>query len=94
VESLISPRLDFTAAVTANGNGGFTGILDANNVGSLSTGTGITGTYTVGASGRGPLTFSSGLGGQNLAVYVVNNTQALFIDVDTTVVAVGQFQHQ
>jgi hypothetical protein len=92
--NLTGPGLDFTAAVNANGAGAFSGIFDSNNAGSLGPGAPITGTYTIGASGRGPMSFSSGLGPQSLAVYVVNNTQALFVDLDPGLPAQGQMQHQ
>jgi hypothetical protein len=87
-------ELDENASLNANGNGGYSGILDANNVFTPTPGIALTGAYTVDATGRGPMTLNSAIAGQNLAVYVVNGTQALFIDLDSGLVAAGQMQHQ
>jgi hypothetical protein len=81
--------------VNANGTGHFTAILDANNVGSTSSGTSLTGSYTVDATGHGPLTLqSSFLGQQNMAIYVISNTRALFVELDNDIVAAGDVEHQ
>ena len=87
-------ELDSTAEFTANGTGNLTGITDINDVGTVSSGTSLSGTYTVGTTGRGPLTFSSGLGTQNMAVYMVNSTRALFVELDSGVIAIGELRHQ
>jgi hypothetical protein len=34
------------------------------------------------------------LGTQNLVVYLVNGTRALFVEIDGTVVAAGDIRHQ
>jgi hypothetical protein len=87
-------ELDSTAEFTANGSGSYTGIIDINDVGTLSTGTTLQGTYTVGPTGRGPFTLATGLGTQNMAVYVVDSTHALFIELDNNVVALGEIRRQ
>jgi hypothetical protein len=87
-------ELDSTAEFTANGTGSLTGITDINNVGTVSSGTVLQGTYTVGATGRGPFTLNSGLGTQNMAIYMVDSTRALFVELDSGVVAIGELRHQ
>lgn len=87
-------EVDSVASLTADGAGHLTGIIDINNGGSLSTGTLLNGTYTVGSDGRGPYNISTGIGPQGMAVYVVNGNRALFIEVDANAVAVGEIQHQ
>jgi len=88
-------ELDTIASVNANGTGHFTAIMDANNVGSTSSGTSLTGSYTVDATGHGPLTLqSSFLGQQNMAIYVISNTRALFVELDNDIVAAGDVEHQ
>ncbi|MBZ5529821.1 MAG: hypothetical protein LAO20_00190 [Acidobacteriia bacterium] len=87
-------ELDSTAEFTANGAGSLTGITDINNVGSITSGTSLQGTYNVAANGRGPLTLNTGLGSQNMAVYVVDATRALFVEFDNNVVLVGEIRHQ
>jgi hypothetical protein len=87
--------LDAVSEFNANGNGALSGIIDINNFGSLSTGTSITGNYSVSADGRGPLTFVTGpLGQQNLAIYVIDSTHAIFIDLDSTIVTLGEMDHR
>jgi hypothetical protein len=86
--------LDAVASLTANGTGHVTGIIDINNVGSTSSGTSLTASYSVDSTGRGPLTLQSGLGQQNTAIYVLNSSRALFVDLDSNLVAVGVIEHQ
>jgi hypothetical protein len=87
-------EVDATASLKSDGAGHLTGIVDINNGGTLSTGTTLTGTYSVGADGRGPFNVSTGLGAQNMAVYSVNANRALFIEVDGNAVAAGEINHQ
>ncbi len=89
-----SGSLDAISEFTAGGNGALTGIVDINNFGSLSTGTSLAGTYSIAANGRGPLTFSTGLGPQNLGVYVIDSTRAIFVDLDGNIVVVGEMDHR
>jgi hypothetical protein len=90
----VNGELDTVASVNANGTGHLTGIMDANNAGSTSTGTSLTGNYSVDATGHGPLTLSSGLGQQNMAIYVISNNRALFVELDNDIVAAGAVEHQ
>ncbi len=87
-------ELDSVASLNANGTGHFTGIIDINNVGSTSSGTSLTGNYSLDATGRGPLTIQTGLGQQNMAMYALGGNRALFIDLDSTIVAAGVMEHQ
>jgi len=87
-------ELDTIASVNANGTGHLTGIMDANNVGSTSTGTSLNGSYSIDATGHGPLTLTSGLGQQNMAIYAISNSRALFVELDNNIVAAGDVEHQ
>jgi hypothetical protein len=89
-----SGSLDALAEFNANGTGALSGIIDINNFGSLSTGTSLTGSYSVAANGRGPLTFITALAQQNLAIYTIDSTRALFVDLDTNIVTVGDIEHR
>jgi hypothetical protein len=89
-----SGELDTIASVNANGTGRLTAIMDVNNGGSTSTGTSLTGNYTVDATGHGPLTLQSFLGQQNMAIYVISNSRALFVELDNDIVAAGDVEHQ
>lgn len=89
-------ELDTVASVNANGTGHFTAIMDVGSFGAQpSSGTGLSGTYTIDATGHGPLTMQSNfLGQQNMAIYVISNTRALFVELDTDIVAAGSVEHQ
>lgn len=89
-----STEIDSNSQFSADGVGKLNGALDANNGGSLSSNLALSGTFTVSSSGRGTLTLSSNLGGQSIVFYMVSNTRVLFIDVDASLVAVGEMQHQ
>jgi hypothetical protein len=87
-------EVDAVASLTANGRGGITGLVDINDVGSISSGTSLNGSYSLDSSGRGSLTLQSEIGQQNAAIYAVSGNQALFIDLDQTLIAVGVIEHQ
>jgi hypothetical protein len=91
-----SGELDVVASVNANGTGRLTAIQDISNPGAgpPSGGTAITGDYAVDATGHGPLTLQSFLGQQNMAIYVLNGSRALFVEMDTDIVAAGAIEHQ
>jgi hypothetical protein len=86
--------LDAISEFTASGSGSLSGIIDINNFGSLSTGTSLTGTYSIAANGRGPMTFSTSLAPQNLGVYVIDSTRAIFVDLDGNIVVAGEMDHR
>jgi hypothetical protein len=94
--SLNNGELDVIASVNANGAGHMTAIQDISNPGGgpPSSGTALTGDYSVDATGRGPLTLQSFLGQQNMAIYVLNGSRALFVELDNTTVAAGAMEHQ
>ena len=87
-------EIDSVASLQSDGAGHFSGIIDINNGGSLSTGTTLTGNYSLGPDGRGPYNISTALGPQNMAVYAVDSSRALFMEVDNGAVAVGEIQQQ
>jgi len=89
-------ELDVVASLNANGAGHMTAIQDISNPGAgpPSSGTALTGDYTLDATGRGPLTLQSFLGQQNMAIYVLNGNRALFVELDPDIVAAGAMEHQ
>ncbi len=87
-------EVDSVASLKSDGTGHMTGIIDINNGGTLSTGTSLTATYSIGTDGRGPFNISTGLGPQNMAIYMVDSSHALFMEVDANAVAVGTLEHQ
>jgi hypothetical protein len=91
-----SGELDTVASVNANSSGHFTAIMDAANFGSQpSSGTALSGNFTIDATGHGPLTLQSNfLGQQNMAIYVISNSRALFVELDNNIVAAGDIEHQ
>jgi hypothetical protein len=61
------------------------GTLDINTAGTLTTGQGVTGTYSaLAANGRATLTLTSSIDSRNFAVYIVNSTHVLLIGTDAT----------
>ncbi len=89
-----SGEIDSVAQFDANGEGSAPGTVDYNTDGTLSSNLALTDAYAITTSGRGTASLSSSAGTQTLIFYVVSSTQVLFIDVDTTLVGVGQAIHQ
>jgi hypothetical protein len=87
-------EIDSIAQFSANGTGSLTGAIDINNVGALSSGLALSGSYSVSGNGRGTASLRSSFGTQNLIVYVVSSSRVLFIETDSNLVAVGDFEHQ
>jgi hypothetical protein len=87
-------ELDSIAEFTADGVGKLTGIIDLNNSGGITFGQALSGTFTVASNGRTTTVLRTPLGTQNLVVYLVNGTRALFVEIDGTVVAAGDIRHQ
>ena len=87
-------EIDSAGQFAADGSGHITGAADFNNGGSVSTNLSLTGTYSIAANGRGTGTLKSSLATQNVAFYVVNGSKVLFVDLDSTVVALGEMNHQ
>lgn len=89
--------LDTIASLKADGAGNMSGIVDINQLGAAgfpSAGTSLTANYSIGADGRGPFNISTGLGPQSMAVYVVDSSRALFIEIDGGPTTVGVMEHQ
>ena len=87
-------ELDSIAEFTADGVSRLTGIIDLNNSGGITFGQGLTGTFTAAANGRTTMALKTPLGTQNLVVYLVNGTRALFVEIDGAIVAAGDIRHQ
>jgi hypothetical protein len=89
-----SAELDSIAEFTADGVNKITGIIDLNNSGAITFGQPLTGTFNAAANGRTTMPLQTPLGTQNMVVYLVNANRALFIEVDTSLVAAGDIRHQ
>ena len=68
--------------------------VDLNNSGGITFGQPLAGSFTAAANGRTTMTLQTPLGTQNLVVYLVNGTRALFVEIDGAVVAAGDIRHQ
>ena len=84
--------VDANAALTFDGIGRMSGLTDINALGSLSTGTPMTGTYVMDQTGHGSILLESGLGPQNMAIYTLSSSRCLFIGVDNGTVVVGDIE--
>jgi len=87
-------ELDSIAEFMADGSSSLTGIVDLNNTGSITFGQALKGNFSVAANGRATMALQTPLGTQNNIVYMVNANRALFVELDSTVVAVGEVRHQ
>ena len=92
--AILGAEIDAVAQFKADGNGNLTGTLDFNNGGALFLGLALNGTYSVSSNGRGAAMLQSSAGTLNLNFYVVNPSRVLFIEVDPTLPAVGEFDAQ
>jgi len=76
---------------TADGHGGIvSGLEDVAGSAGVTTGITFTGSYTLGADGRGTLHFNDGLAPSTFRVVMDSNTQAQIISFDTSGTASGQ----
>src|SRR5262249_15895400 len=87
-------EFDSIAQFSANGTGSLNGALDINNTGALTAGLALTGSYGLSGNGRGTASLHSSFGTQNLILYAVSGSRVLFIETDSNLVAVGDFEHQ
>jgi hypothetical protein len=87
-------ELDSIAEFTADGVSKLTGIIDINNSGGITFGQALAGTFTAASNGRTTMALQTPLGTQNLVVYLVNGTRALFVEIDGAVIAAGDIRHQ
>lgn len=85
---------DSIAQFAADGNGGITGAIDLNLMGSIAQNLGLAGNYSVSANGRGTATLTSSLTTQKLVLYVVSGSRVLVLSTDPKNIAVGSFEHQ
>lgn len=93
----ISPvEIDSIAQFTATGNGTFTGAMDINNFGALSNSLSLNGNYSLNPNGRGTGGLRTSFGTFTIVLYVANNSQVLFVEMDESFgqVAVGSFTAQ
>src|ERR1041385_7727290 len=74
--------LGIIGRLTADGAGNLTGAEVVNAGGILTDTAAITGTYTVGAGGRGLATVTSALATQHFAFYIASTNTIQFIDID------------
>jgi hypothetical protein len=82
------------AQFAADGSGKMTGAIDINNVGSLSQGLALSGTYAIGANGRGTVTLKSSAGTQNIVFYVAGSSRVLALEIDSNLAAIGISEQQ
>jgi hypothetical protein len=87
-------ELDSIAQFTADGASNLSGIIDLNNNGGITFGQPLSGTFSAASNGRFPLTLQTPLGTQHIVMYMVSNTRALFIELDSDIVAAGDIRHQ
>jgi hypothetical protein len=77
-------RMAEVGVFSADGAGNISnGLEDINDNGSGSSSVAVSGTYTVGAHGRGTEVLNTSLGSANFAIYVVSANRANFIQVDS-----------
>lgn len=87
-------ELDSIAEFTSDGVSKLTGIIDINNSGGITFGQSMTGTFIANANGRNAMSLQTPLGPQSVIVYLANSNRALFIEVDSNLVAAGDIRHQ
>jgi hypothetical protein len=87
-------EIDAIAQFTSDGASRVNGIIDLNNSGGITFGQPLSGTFSVAANGRAPLTLQTPLGTQNMVMYMVNGNRALFVELNSTLVAAGDIRHQ
>ena len=87
-------EFDSIAEFTSDGASKLSGIIDQNNAGAISFGQGFSGTFSAASNGRTTMSVQTTLGTQNLVVYMVDGTRALFVEIDPAVIAAGDIRHQ
>ena len=89
-----SGEIDSIAQFTSDGASKVNGIIDLNNTGGITFGQPLSGNFSVATNGRTTMPLQTPLGTQNLVVYLVNGNRALFVELDTGLVAAGDMRHQ
>src|SRR5579859_781409 len=87
-------EIDAIAEFTSDGTSKLNGIIDLNNNGGITFGQPVTGTFTMAANGRATLTLQTPLGTQSMVLYMVDSNRGLFIEQNSTIIAVGDIRHQ
>jgi hypothetical protein len=87
-------ELDSIAQFNADGASNISGIIDLNNNGGITFGQPLSGTFSAASNGRFPLTLQTPLGTQHMVMYMVSSTRALFVEMDSDIVAAGDIRHQ
>jgi hypothetical protein len=90
----LNGELDSIAQFTADGASKFNGIIDVNNTGGITFGQPLTGTFSIASNGRSTVTLQTPIGTQNMVFYVVNGSRALFVELDSNLIAAGELRHQ
>src|SRR5262249_20571518 len=90
----LGAEVDAIGQFTTSGTGTLSGALDLNSGGALGANLALNGTYSVAANGGGTGTLTSSAGTQDIGVYMVNSSRALFIQSDAIQVATGLFVKQ
>jgi Bacterial Ig-like domain (group 2) len=76
-------RMAEVGVFSADGAGNISnGLEDLNDNGATSSSVAVSGTYTVGANGRGTEVLSTSMGSANFAIYVVSANKANYIQID------------
>jgi len=86
VENPLAAAGNFTSDATGNITAG---VNDSNDNGGILLNDPLTGTITVGVSGRGTATFNTGRGTLSFALYVVDGSHVKLIELDGTPVQAG-----
>lgn len=87
-------EIDTASQFSAGGSGTLSGSMDVNNGGSLFQGIALSGNYSVSGNGRGTMVLQNSTANLNLVFYVVSPGRALFIEVDASLPALGEFDSQ
>jgi len=87
-------ELDAIAEFAADGASKVSGIIDLNDNGGITFGQPLSGNFSVSANGRALLNLQTPLGTQNMVMYMVNGNRALFIELNSSLVAAGDIRHQ
>jgi hypothetical protein len=90
VEPLSASATAASGVLVSSGAGLVTETIDLSAAGTLAPDTALTGSYTIGSTGRAPVTLS----GSSPIVYVVSATKALALDVSSTSPVIEEVVHQ
>lgn len=86
-------EIDTASQFNAGGSGRLSGSMDING-GSLFQGLALSGNYSVSGNGRGTMVLQNSTANLNLVFYMVSPSRALFIEIDSSLPALGEFDAQ